>query len=913
MATPFLAQPHPPSQTPPVKPPEPVTGWFEKNLINPLVEWLESNRFLNWIKNLFISIVGWVLGAILKLSVEITVFWAKTIGEGELRATDAYNKLVIEGVADLLSVETSEVAGIASRDKAARRDAQRAAGQAIIRALFGDYTGATAREIGPSAAQAERFMTAVATLAMEGWLWGWVAEACSLGAIEKFGDLDDIIAEALGIGRLSRRVLGPPMSILVEQPFTWLLNRTFRPTQLGASELIRQYWRGRATRERVFRELSWMGYKDDDIEALLATHQRFLSDTDLVYLVEAGVWTREQAIQHLRDQGYPEETARATLELERQRRIDTYRRKAADAAIDAFVRQDIDEAQLRRVLAGLGLPEWEQQWMRTVAAFQREFRSKDLTLSDMEQAVKRGILSINDFRAYCLKQGYSLEDARTLELLLLTEIRDKEAADAERRRLAEERERERQRRLAEQEQRRQQVAQELEQRQLSLSQIEQLVRRGLRTLDDYREWLRNAGYTPQDVADLAELLSQRIADERAEAERREQLAAQAARRRLSLSDLEKAVKLGLMSVDEYRSQLAAAGFSDEDRALLARILQRELDRAAEEAARREEARRKLAERQISLDDLERAVRLGLRTVDDYHARLIAEGFSDEDADLLAELLRHQIADDNAARERRAKVEAQLKRRKISLNDWEKAVRAGIRTIAEYRGMLMAEGYSDADANLLSRLLELQIQADRDAAERRRQAAERLATRHISLDDLERAVVLGIVSMDYYRDVLHRQGFSAEDQRILTGLLAQNISDYREKQRTRAAAQRTAQRRGISLDDLERAVRLGIRSMAEYQATLAQLGFTAQDQATLVALLEYQMAQDRAAQARRDQIEQEVARRGLSLAQMERAVLEGIQTLQDYYAFLRQQGYSQQDAQILGALLELRLAARQQAG
>jgi len=275
------------------------------------------------------------------------------------------------------------------------------------------------------------------------------------------------------------------------------------------------------------------------------------------------------------------------------------------------------------------------------------------------------------------------------------------------------------------------------------------------------------------------------------------------------------------------------------------------------------------------------------------------------------LLRSDLAADQEARERRAEIDAKLKKKKISLGEFEQAVRAGVRTIPDYRNLLVREGYSDEDAELLTRLLQLQIDADRLAAEKRKEAEAKLAERHISLADVERAVKLGVLDMAAYKRVLTREGIVAEDQTTLVTLLTTEISDIRAAERKRVDAEKAAAKRQISLADMERAVRLGLRTLVEYQGVLASLGYGPQDQATLVWLLRLQIAQDQAAQLKRQEAETALAPRGLSLSQFERAVLEGVQSVATYRAWLREQGYGEEDAATLVALLQLELAARAQ--
>ena len=915
MASPFLPGAVPPTELPLVATPAPKFDEVGAQL----TKGLRAKGFWAGLWEGLLDVVQEIASRVFILAMGgmsyAAAYIARTILKAEAKSDPAFQRLAEVAIEDLFGVKVDMSVASGPGGRGARTAAANAIGHGVLEGLFGQFTGSRAGVTEPSAEGAEKFLSVTTQLALEGWLEGWMFEALSLGAMEKFADLDDIMAQILGLGRLSRRVMGPPCDVFITQPFTWKLNQTYRPNLLGSAELIRQFLRGRCTRERLFKEMAMAGFKDDDIEALLVTHQKFLADADLAYLTQHEVWTDEEAVQHLRDSGYSETLAKATLALEWDKKIDVYRRQMADVFCDAYVRRDIEEDQLRTALSGLELPESDQLWMRRVAGIKREFRTKDLSMSDVEAAVKRNILTIADFRAYCLKQGYSLADSMTLELLLLSEVKDKAEADKAKEDAAKAKAALAAAKAAEQAARRAQIEAEQKARGVSLGQFEAMVRAGLRTIEQYREFLRGLKYAAEDVTALSELLAGQIDQRRQELEQREKLRAAAAKKRVSLSDLERAVKRGLMSVDEYRSQLAVLGFGDEDRNLLAQLLQGELDDAAEALRRREAAAAALAVRKVSLEDLERAVRLGLRSMDAYRARLVAEGFSSEDAELLARLLQSVVDADDAARKRRAEIEAALKKRKVSLSEMEQAVRAGVASMAAYRTLLAREGYSEEDAALLEGLLEFEIDAAAAAAKKRAETEARLAERRISLADVQRAVKLGILTLGDYRAVLKREGFPLEDQDILVSMLTAELAEVRAAEARRRAAETAAAKKKISLADLERAVRAGVRSIQEYQGELAALGFSPQDQGTLVALLGLEIAQDTAARLKREQAETTLRARGLSLSQMERAVREGLVTLRAYEAWLKEQGYGVEDVAILSALLEYELeeqAAKQQA-
>jgi hypothetical protein len=848
------------------------------------------------------KIVTWLMRAM----IEIALWGAKVIDQAETARAPEFQRLVNAGISDLFGVDVGVSTERGAAGRGSRRAAAKTVGEAMLTGLFGSFSGAGAQQLQPGSRGAEEYLTTVGTLAIEGWLAGFTAELISLGQIETYGQLDDIVAEVLGLGRLTRRVLGPPVSILVETPFEWLLNKTYRPKLLSSSQCARQFARGRWTREQVDEELARQGYSKERIDALLAVDGKYLTDTDLDYLISRGTWTREQGVKHLQEQGWTEQLAGVLLAIAEDRRLDSYRRQYASVAGDSFARGEIDEMQYRRILETSGLPTREQDMNRLVDGLRREMRVKELSLGQVEDAVKRKILTVQDFRVQALAQGYSFEDAQTLELTLLTEISEAEAAAAERERLDEERAVEKAARLAEAEKRRLEAEARLAVRGLSLAQLERLVRGGLRTIEEYRGFLAGEKFTLADQQALAELLSDEIDERAAAEERRAELAGQLEVRRVSLADLEDAVKRGLRTIAEYRQSLAELGFAEGDRDLLARLLQSDIDDAAAKAEQKRLAEEAAAARGVSLAKIELATRRGLRTVDDYRGALLDQGFAAGDADLLASLLELQIADDDAARLKREEAAETLRPRLISLSDLEAAVRAGIRTVGDYRATLAAQGFTAADQDTLARLLEYEIEQDRLAQQVHDQAEAELTVRRISLSALERAVKLGVVPLSRYQSLLIEQGFPTDDADILVLSLEAELAAVRQAQMEREAAESEVRLRGLSLAQFERAARAGLRTIGEYETFLVGQGFDPATVSTLAGLLRLEIEQDQAARDKRSQVEAELRPRGLSLGQFEESVRAGLRTLGEYESWLLGLGYSADDAAVLTTLLVFEL-------
>lgn len=863
--------------------------------------------FLAGLGKMFQDVFAWLIGCIVEAAMWIAAKLAGVLAKGEEGNQAEFGELAAASLSNLFGVSVSPTAVGARGQVASREAVYKQVGAAVMNAMVGSAGAGGSGTLTPGTTAAEQYIATVTHMAIEGWIESWLTDATSLHVLGRFGELKDTLSHLLGIGRLSHEALKPLMQVVLQTPLTWDLMKRYRPTQLGAGDAWRQFVRGKWTRDQMEEELARQGFDSDRMEAALTAHRWYLPETDLDYLISRGTYSYDQAVADLKDQGCEEGVARTLLNMKADRRLDAWRRRIIDELIARYANWEIDEEEYQKIVGQIALPQREVEMARQLAALSRECRTSHLTLAEIALHVKHGIQTVDDFRQRMREMGYSDTDQTALELELLYEVKTTVDAAAAKQKLADEKAAAAAAKTAAAEAKRQAAEQALELKKVSLAREEELVTRGLRTLDSYSEWLRQHGFPAADVADLTTLLGDKLNAAQTAVDKKATLTQQAAKKKLSIADLERAVKLGLMSVDEYRSQLAGAGFSDEDRNLLASMLQKELDQAAAAEKLREDAQAQLAAQQVSLADLELAVRQGLHNVDWYQQQLTARGFDDDGAALLADELRQKVQADQAAVDRHTQIATALKKKKVSLADLDKAARAGLITIADYSAALAADGYGPSDVDILVGLLQLQMDADTKAAATHSQAETTLKQRNISLADLERAVRLGVTDIGTYKAALTREGFSDDDQAILVASLLAQIAETRAAQQKAADATKKAATKHVALTDLARAVRLGTRTLAEYQAAVADLGYSAQDQATMVDLLQTQMDQDQAAQKKRDQAATSAQLRGLSLSEWEQTVLKGVRTMAQYRAWLLAQGFVAEDADALCSLLALRMA------
>jgi hypothetical protein len=424
---------------------------------------------------------------------------------------------------------------------------------------------------------------------------------------------------------------------------------------------------------------------------------------------------------------------------------------ALELLLDSQIHGQVEAEKKRR--------EAEEERAREKAEREEEKRKRDAELAerrartfpglaDYERAVIIGALPIDAYADRLAVLKYAPDDIAFM-VTILAEQRDAYLERLEKKAAAENR---------------------LEERRVSLADLERAVVRGITSIDTYVDRLRVEHMPQGDIDVLVGLLRAELDDRARADEKRREAAERLADRGLSLGQVERAVRQGLVALDDYRAWLLAQGFDQAEAALLHNSLAREMAEAEADAATREKARRLAAARGIGLAALEQAVKLGVRTIDDYAAKLIALEISTEDQVTLMGILRAELMRAENGRQIRAAGLAADAAKALTRSEFERAVKAGIRTFDEYRAFLADLGYGADDAEALVELTLLEYQHVQRARARAEELAEADATRELARADVERAVKKGVADLASYAAFVASLGYDDEDAALLVALL-----------------------------------------------------------------------------------------------------------------------------------------------
>jgi len=840
------------------------------------------------------ELLVWVIEFALKNVGRFVVFIAKSIMRGEDASDPVFKELTAAAVKDLTGADLN--AGHAS------------VGRTLLQSITGGAGAAGDGQLTPSTAGAEAYLEMVMKLALEGYLEGSIVHALSAGYLEKFGELDDILAKVLGIERMSRAAIRPLFDARVVTPFEWHVNKTYRPTRLSPSTVARQWARQRWDWDDVVEELARQGYDDVRIDALINEQRKFLSVADVRQMVTRGEWTGDQARKHLQDQGYDEDAAERALRVEGLNRIERHESAIVSALLTAYVNRNIGRGELVAELNARVGPPAERALALELADARHALNVKQLSPSEARACVKAGILAVPDFRAALRQDGYDEPSVTALELLLRQELDEQTDLDEHRRRAAAERAAEQQQRDEDRAKRKAEIeAERALARRGSLSQLERAVVRGLIPFSRYEELL-TPQYDPDTVAVLVDLVEVARQDFLDAERRREEALQRAARRDVAVADLEQAVMVGTLGLLEYRRELERRGFSAPDADLLtATLTARKRDVDAAVAARRQ-AELAARSKSIDLGRFEALVRRGARTLPQYDQLLTSLGFDDAARAGMRELLQLQIADDTKARQLREQLARERATQGLSLEQFRRAVIQGIKTVDDFQTFLVAERYTtDAQAVLVA---ELRVDVEEAEAARARRAAATAppGARVLPLSTLARAARLGLLSVDGYRSRLVAMGYTDDDVELELALLVTEIADVQARRQIREDVGAGATPRGLSLAQLATAVKAGAATLDEYQARAIALGYDQAAVQILSAVLEDELAAQRDAERRHAEIDVELQTRNLSLGTLDAGVKAGLVTLADYRATVLSYGYAADDVALLEALLLIKLEA-----
>lgn len=301
---------------------------------------------------------------------------------------------------------------------------------AIVAPLSHITAGADPNTPGAGATNIQAALGSIVSVHLMTWVINVVSNLTGVGTLKFMNSFNEVILAALNARGLSRVAMKPYLEQMMVIPATRELNTRFKQTPITESQAVKEWLRGKMTKNELKELLTGKGYKEDLTEQFLAEQQKYLSDADVGTLIDLGWWTEEQAITYLQQQGWNADIAPVLVRFERQRRVRTIQGEIAASAAKLLVQGLITEDVFRSVLHDLNFADAEIEALSINAQLQRASKTR-LSLLQVRQLYDAKLVDLNYVQAYLEGLGHSVEDTNLLILLEFTHEKERDARRAE--------------------------------------------------------------------------------------------------------------------------------------------------------------------------------------------------------------------------------------------------------------------------------------------------------------------------------------------------------------------------------------------------------------------------------------------------------------------------------------------------
>lgn len=351
-------------------------------------------------------------------------------GQGE--GSRGFADLTAAVLGDLLGVEIDGTEIFSAFQGHGRIDAMEVAGSKLVDLLTEEFIGSG--ELSPESGDAavRTFLGFVLSFAVR---QGNIAFITSLIPEEwrfadGFREYGELMAQALGLGRLTRLAFRPLLDILVATPFKWNLNQQYHPQRFNAGLLGNPFLGLTVDHDMIVKDLDLDGWSADRIAELIKIHQKRLSVEELELVQRYSSLSSDYVTQALQESGYPDELQTAILSIVALKRADS----AVTALVDELETRTADGHitvdDLQNYLNALPLTDLEKRYRVETAQFKLKSPHKSLTTAEVQTAFVEGILTIDDVQANFVAQGYNADDTNVLLALTLLKLAKQAEAQA---------------------------------------------------------------------------------------------------------------------------------------------------------------------------------------------------------------------------------------------------------------------------------------------------------------------------------------------------------------------------------------------------------------------------------------------------------------------------------------------------
>lgn len=375
-------------------------------------------------------IVLMVLQVVMGLGAWAGASFLEVLGVAKKENADGINDLIAETANEMLGTDLTGKDLTSGSGGGSSMDQNKIVGDALIKIFEQGLGGLQPVSPEQGAENARKFAGFSINFAISQGFLSILSEAASIGFLKEFHELPDGLQHALGLGRLQRAALAPLIRNCISQPYDLYLKALIRPDRLSEGQIVTANRAGKLSDQDARQALAEKGYRDQDIDLLIADLTQKLSASELFTLVRFGDLSMDQAIQKLTDQGWDKETAALQLKVLSRSREDSHVSSILTDLEADYVNGFVDQVTYNSILGKLPLSDDEQQMYRQRVGLQQEVPSKRVTFAQLTKGVVERIVDFSAVDDWLKNEGYGPADQDILTFEILGSLKD--AADKDR-------------------------------------------------------------------------------------------------------------------------------------------------------------------------------------------------------------------------------------------------------------------------------------------------------------------------------------------------------------------------------------------------------------------------------------------------------------------------------------------------
>lgn len=363
-----------------------------------------------------VTLVVAILSAIFRIASDLVALYLETLASAREQNFEAINKVIVAGMSDTLSIDIDPGDLPTNSGGAGQAARVQKLGAAFHDTMYAVFAAGDTGEIGPGERAARGFTGFGLSYAANAALTAIIPEIESLGFFKEFSQIGEEIGSALGIGRMHRRAIAPLFDNLVAIPFKQELNAKFARELLPVPLLCTLNNAKLLEDEEFTRQMGAHGFSARLQALLLQAHAKALPLPVLELSIAQGVLTKGIAVQALQAQGYTPEAAELLLLSLTMQRQDKLRSSVVQDAFAMARDRHMPDVEFKATMESVGVPADEQTlWTQRLQLY-LDHSHKRLSIGEILYLLERNQLTSDDLHKWAIGEGYSEDDAFTLEV-----------------------------------------------------------------------------------------------------------------------------------------------------------------------------------------------------------------------------------------------------------------------------------------------------------------------------------------------------------------------------------------------------------------------------------------------------------------------------------------------------------------